>query len=54
MIDRFLSYGHHMYWSKQDCVLCVLHVLCESLVSPDTGGEQKLVVWSWSDVRVIT
>jgi hypothetical protein len=28
----------------------VLHVL---RVLPETGGEQKLVVWSWSDARFI-
>jgi hypothetical protein len=36
--------------SKHDCVLRVLLVL---RVLPKTGGEQKLVVWSWSDARII-
>jgi hypothetical protein len=31
-------------------MLRVLHVL---RVLPKTGGEQKLVVWRWSDARVI-
>ncbi len=31
----------------------VLHVSCVSRVSPETGGEQNLVVWSWSDACVI-
>jgi hypothetical protein len=48
--DTFLSYGLHMTWSESDRafhVSPVLHVLLK------TGGEQKLVVWSWSDARVI-
>jgi hypothetical protein len=28
-------------------------VLCVLLALPKTGGEQKLVVWSWSDACVI-
>jgi hypothetical protein len=50
VIDMFLSYGLHMTRSKNNrafCVPRVLHVLLE------TGGEQKLVVWSWSDACVI-
>ncbi len=31
----------------------VLHVLRVLRVLPKTGGEQKLVVWSWSDACVI-
>ncbi len=36
--------------SKRNRVSCVSHV---SHVLPRTGGEQKLVVWSWSDAWVI-
>ncbi len=31
----------------------MLHVSPVAFVLPETGGEQKLVVWSWSDARVI-
>jgi hypothetical protein len=31
----------------------VLHVSRVLHVLPKTGGEQKLVVWSWSDAHVI-
>jgi hypothetical protein len=50
MTDTFLSYGLHMIRSKSNCTFCVLRV---SRVLLETGGEQKLVVWSWSDARVI-
>jgi hypothetical protein len=48
--DRFLSYGLHMTTSKSNCLFCVSRV---SRVLLKTGGEQKLVVWSWSDTRAI-
>jgi hypothetical protein len=48
--EKFLSYGLHMTRSKNDCTLCVLHVW---RVMPKTGGEQKLVVWSWWDTCII-
>jgi hypothetical protein len=48
--DTVLSYGLHMPRSKSDCVFCVLRV---SRMLLETGGEQKLVVWSWSAARVI-
>jgi hypothetical protein len=31
----------------------VSHVSHVSRVLPETGGEQKLVVWSWSDAHII-
>jgi hypothetical protein len=42
--------------SKRNHVLCVLrmlHVLRVLRVLPETGGEQKLVLWSWSDACFI-
>jgi hypothetical protein len=48
--DTFLSYGLHMIRSKSNCASRVSRVL---RVLPKTGGEQKLVVWSWSDACVI-
>jgi hypothetical protein len=48
--DMVLSYGLHMTRSKSDRMFCVLRV---SRVLLKTGGEQKLVVWSWSDAWVI-
>jgi hypothetical protein len=51
MTDTFISYGLHMTLSKSDRVFCVSRV---SRVLLETGGEQKLVVWSWSDACVIT
>jgi hypothetical protein len=49
--DTFLSYGLHMTRSKSNHVFHVLRVLRVLL---ETGGEQKLVVWSWSDACIIT
>ncbi len=48
--DTFLSYGLHMTRSESDHMF---HVLRVSHVLLKTGGEQKLVVWSWSDARII-
>jgi hypothetical protein len=48
--DRFLSYVYTCTESKRNCVLRVLHESHELL---ETGGEQRLVVWSWSDARII-
>jgi hypothetical protein len=48
--DTFLSYGLHMTRSKNDRAFRVSRV---SRVLLKTGGEQTLVVWSWSDARVI-
>jgi hypothetical protein len=48
--DMFLSYGLHMTRSKSNHAF---HVLCVLRVLLKTGGEQKLVVWSWLDARVI-
>jgi hypothetical protein len=42
---------------RVSCVLSVLRVLRVSRVLrvlPETGGGQKLVVWSWSDACIIT
>jgi hypothetical protein len=50
MTDMFLSYGLHMTRSESDRVS---HVSGVSRVLLKTGGEQKLVVWSWSDACII-
>jgi hypothetical protein len=50
VIDTFLSYVYICTRSKNNCVSRVSRVL---RVLSKSGGEQKLVVWSWSDARVI-
>jgi hypothetical protein len=50
MTDTFLSYGLHMTRSESNCMFCVSRVLRVLL---ETGSEQNLVVWSWSDACVI-
>jgi hypothetical protein len=46
----FLSYGLHMSRSESNHAFCASRVLRVLL---ETGGEQKMVVWSWSDARII-
>ncbi len=48
--DTFLSCCLHMTRSKSNRAFCESRVLRVLL---KTGGEQKLVVWSWSDACII-